>query len=580
MLNAKDLELMARYCVQFSIDNGVPRGKAAEAAQDLFMQFSNAGRLTGSGGLRFILGNKYPDYFCKAYLSDQFDREFGPYAIEILRSSAAAIEAKTRSKKADVAPRGHGKSTLDSFAIPTWAAAYQKKKFILFISANYDTSKNFLGKVRKALESPAITEDFGPQVGGAWSAEELCTASGTWVKCAGWKAGLRGMIKDVRPDLICLDDLEDKEVMESLPMQHKLDDCFNNEIGRLGDYNTDFIYIGTLLSEDSLLARTMQNPAWHSRVYKRVISFPDRQDLWDEWRRIYCDISNENRHDDAWAFYLQHKAEMNAGAKVLWEDKVPAASTKYPGGYYNVMLDRVAFGEDAFWQEDQSEPAKASDKPFKTLTFWQARYKEETEYRAALRDITLTVDPSEGKGQEAKVQALQDKLDEMGWVKGGVNWHQQVMDLQKLLRESNTEKYTLEAKVRALEADVKRHAQNERIMTDVRQLVPAEDARYVQAVLKAVDRAEKAEKSLAESQAVADRMREALPLIRAVSTIMEDCDEEVIESGGKTITIDRGNFIVLIEAMDKLEDACPKAQWGVAGREDPFSTGAGGESNG
>ena len=411
MLNAKDLELMARYCVQFSIDNGVPRGKAAEAAQDLFMQFSNAGRLTGSGGLRFILGNKYPDYFCKAYLSDQFDREFGPYAIEILRSSAAAIEAKTRSKKADVAPRGHGKSTLDSFAIPTWAAAYQKKKFILFISANYDTSKNFLGKVRKALESPAITEDFGPQVGGAWSAEELCTASGTWVKCAGWKAGLRGMIKDVRPDLICLDDLEDKEVMESLPMQHKLDDCFNNEIGRLGDYNTDFIYIGTLLSEDSLLARTMQNPAWHSRVYKRVISFPDRQDLWDEWRRIYCDISNENRHDDAWAFYLQHKAEMNAGAKVLWEDKVPAASTKYPGGYYNVMLDRVAFGEDAFWQEDQSEPAKASDKPFKTLTFWQARYKEETEYRAALRDITLTVDPSEGKGQDNTAYTLGGNLN-------------------------------------------------------------------------------------------------------------------------------------------------------------------------
>lgn len=415
-----NLELMSEYCVQLAEDNGFSGDEALEAGQEFFNSFNQAGRLTGQSGLRSILGEKYPDYFCKAYIPDQFGREFGPFAIEVLRNAAAAITDTARHNEADVEPRGHGKSTKLTLGIPTWATCYRKKRFPLFISANYDTSKNFLGKNRKALESPDITEDFGPQPGPAWSAEELCTSTGIWLKCAGWKAGLRGMNKDTRPDLIILDDLEDKETMESLPMQRKLEDCFQNEIGRLGDYNTDFIYVGTLLSEDSLLAKTMLNPAWNAHVYKRVISFPERQDLWDAWRKIYCDLANPNRAEDAWKYYQVRKTLMLAGAKVLWEDKVPPGSTKYPGGYYNVMLDRVAFGEDAFWQEDQSEPAKASDKPFKQLTFWQDKYQDdakkpdENTFRAALRNLKLVIDPAEGKGQDRTAYCLG------GGINGGV----------------------------------------------------------------------------------------------------------------------------------------------------------------
>lgn len=365
--------------------------------------------MTGPGGLRRMLGEIDLEYFCKAYLPDQFDREFADYSRLILNTLKETIESKSREKRAIVAPREHGKSTFSSFAVPTWAAVYEKKKFIFFISSSGDISANFLEKIKRALESQPIIEDFGAQKGRAWNSEEICLQNGTWIACSGWKSGLRGINKDTRPDLIILDDLEDKSVMESVSLQQKLETCFNEEIGRLGYWATDFFYIGTLLSDDSLLARVIKNPSWKSLVLKRVLSFPDDkgEKLWEEWRGIYRNIANDNRFDDAWDFYSKHKAAMLKGVKVLWEDKVPAVKTKYPGGYYNVMLDRESFGEDAFWKEDQSEPRNSSDMPFKALRYWQDLY----EMPPKVEKLKLAIDPSEGKGMDSTAYTLGGKVN-------------------------------------------------------------------------------------------------------------------------------------------------------------------------
>ncbi len=54
--------------------------------------------LTGPSGLRRMLGEIYPEYFCRAYLPDQFDREFGDYAIEWMNDCKAIIEAGQPTK--------------------------------------------------------------------------------------------------------------------------------------------------------------------------------------------------------------------------------------------------------------------------------------------------------------------------------------------------------------------------------------------------------------------------------------------------------------------------------------------------
>jgi len=350
--------------------------------------------LTGSSGLRKMLGKIDREYFCRAYLAELFDKEFGSYAKEILDELTTAIESEAAEKLAVIAPRGHGKSTLSSVAIPAWAALYNKKKFTYFISANGDTAANFLDKVKKALESPEILQDFGNLKGRIWNADFINLKNGSWIGCTGWKSGIRGINKDRRPDLIILDDLEDKSVLESESLRAKLEIAFNEEIGRLGDYDSDFFYIGTLLSTDALLARVIQMPSWKVLFYKRVLSFPENEDLWEEWRGIYRDMGNANRMDDAYEFYFARKEEMTKGAEVLWEGKTPSDKMKYAGAYYNVMLDRESFGEDAFQKEDQNNPQSAKDKPFKTLTYWD-------EWPENIKKLKLAVDPSEGKGDSS-----------------------------------------------------------------------------------------------------------------------------------------------------------------------------------
>jgi predicted phage terminase large subunit-like protein len=378
MLNETQLALLIEH---------IKKHFTTEEAEVLLLTYP----MTGPSGLRRMIGQVDREYFCKAYLSDQFDREFGNYAIEILDTLGNAIESKAQEKIAIIAPREHGKSTLSTFAMPAHTALYGLKKFILFISANADTAANFLEKTKRALESNEIVEDFGAQKGKVWNADNICLRNGTWIACTGWKSGIRGINKDTRPDLIILDDLEDKGTIESDSLRAKLETCFKEEIGRLGYYKTDFFYIGTLLSTDSLLAKVSQEPSWKTYRYKCVLRFPYNEQLWEEWRKIYRDMSNENRTQDAYQFYLDNLKPMIKGAKTLWPGRFPVDKVAYKGSYYNIMLEREAWGEDAFWKEAQNEPRNAADKPFKNISTWEV-------YPEPIKKFKLAIDPSEGKG--------------------------------------------------------------------------------------------------------------------------------------------------------------------------------------
>ncbi|HUX80302.1 MAG TPA: hypothetical protein VMW10_11270 [Alphaproteobacteria bacterium] len=362
---------------------------------------------TGPSGLRRMLGEMDPEYFCKAYMPDQFDREFGDYAIEWMNDCKAIIEAGQSTKEARIGPRGHSKSTIWTVGMPTWAACYKKRKYILFLSANEDTSSNFLIKSRNIMESPAIIEDFGPQKGKTWNNYEIETVNDITIECSGWTAGIRGKNKKRRPDLVIFDDLEDKKVMESPSLRTKLEKAFTEEMLKLGDFDTIYIYVGTLLAVDSLLAKVMEKPTWKFKLYKKVISFPgdEGEKLWEDWRKIFRDLRNESRMEDAYQFYLDHKDEMVNGVKMLWPGKYPDEKMVYKGAYYATMLEREE-SEDAFWQEDQNEPKSSGDMPFKAIRYWQELYNEPPK----IERLKLTIDPAEGKGLDNTAYTLGGSL--------------------------------------------------------------------------------------------------------------------------------------------------------------------------
>ena len=365
--------------------------------------------LTGPGGLRRYIGEIDGEYFCKAYMPELFNKEFGEHTRIILEKTDIAIRSKAQENLAVIAPREHGKSTTSSVAVPVRAILYELKWFVYFISANADTSSNFLEKCKKVLESPTVEEDFGSQKGKVWNSDEICTTNGRWIACAGWKSGIRGVNKDTRPDLIILDDLEDKLTMESESLRKKLEKCFNEEIGRLGYHKTDMFYIGTLLSDDSLLAQKMKDPSWRVLFFQCVKSFPDDEGeaLWEEWRKIYRNIANDNRFDDAYDFYLEHQEDMLQGVEVLWPGRFPDDEMQYKGAYYNIMLNREKWGEDAFWKEDQNEPRNSADRPFKALTYWNDMF----EGTPKLECYKLAIDPAEGKGKDSTAYTYGGRLN-------------------------------------------------------------------------------------------------------------------------------------------------------------------------
>ncbi|MCB6405384.1 hypothetical protein LI180_11510, partial [Megasphaera massiliensis] len=89
---------------------------------------------------------------------------------------------------------------------------------------------------------------------------------------------------------------------------------------KAGDDYTDIIYIGTLLHYDSLLANVLKNPSYRSIKYKAVIGFAKYSELWDEWEKIYTDLSNDHREQDAKRYFETRQEKMLEGTQVLWEE--------------------------------------------------------------------------------------------------------------------------------------------------------------------------------------------------------------------------------------------------------------------
>lgn len=57
-------------------------------------------------------------------------------------------------------------------------------------------------------------------------------------------------------------------------------------LGAAGE-NPDIIYIGTILHYDSVLNRTLNNPAWRTARFKAIIQMPENMALWDEWEALF-----------------------------------------------------------------------------------------------------------------------------------------------------------------------------------------------------------------------------------------------------------------------------------------------------
>ena len=376
-------------------------------------EFAAGHPTTGPEGLRRKLGAIDMEFFGRAYFPHYFSRPSPEFHRELDaiwqqgvlkgRYPLTAADTKTISRlpgvrRAVAAPRGHAKSTNLTFKGTMHSTLYGYKHYPIIISDSSEQAEGFLDNIRVEFEeNTAILEDFGPLAGSVWRSNVLVTMTNIKIEAIGSGKKIRGRKhRNWRPDLIILDDVENDENVRTPEQRKKLKDWFDKAMSKCGDDYTDIVYIGTLLHYDSLLAKTLANPAYRSIKYKAVIRFSQADDLWQQWETIFTDLSNDDREADALAFFQAHKTAMLEGTQVLWEEKL---------SYYDLMVMRVSEGEASFNSEEQNEPINPDDCLF--MEEWFDYYNEaEVNFGDPAFDFFGFIDPSLGKTKRSDFSAI------------------------------------------------------------------------------------------------------------------------------------------------------------------------------
>ncbi|ADY54900.1 phage uncharacterized protein [Syntrophobotulus glycolicus DSM 8271] len=386
-------------------------GKHQKERAQLFKEYQDGAELTGEKGLRKRLGAFDLEYFGRAYLPHYFVRESPKFHGElddiwedgVMKGKNAIRDAKEISRaegcrRAIEAPRGHAKSTTFTFKDTVHASAYGYKHYIIILSDSSEQAEGFLTDIKTEYEeNAALREDFGDMQGKVWKAGVILLSNGVKIEAIGSGKKIRGRRhKQWRPDLILCDDLENDENVNTPEQRKKLRNWFYKAVSKAGDTYTDIVYIGTLLHFDALLANVAKNPQYKTVKYRGVISFAKNEKLWSAWEAIYTDLNNDDRQEDAKAFFEANREEMLEGTEVLWEAKL---------SYYDLMVIRVSEGESSFNSEIQNDPIDPESCAFNEE--WFSYYKDdEVDFSDGRFLFVGANDPSLGKNKKSDTSAI------------------------------------------------------------------------------------------------------------------------------------------------------------------------------
>lgn len=324
------------------------------------------------------------------------------------------------AKIAAAAPRSHAKSTYLSKDFPVHEIVYRKRRYVIIISETPSVSKANMEWIRNQLKYNAkLRADFGPLLSPkdqsnitdnseafiAWHPDGESRKQIALVEAASTGQALRGRNwNGTRPDLIVCDDLEDARPggNASTPEQRaKLRDWFSQTVMPLGDpkgKRTAFVYMGTTVHHSALLMHVLYSRSdFKTTLYRAIINYPTRMDLWEECRLIYIDRENPNRSEDSRKFYEAHFDEMNEGAKVLWPEVQPL---------WKLMTWKWDNGSKAFNTEYQNNPIDEESMIFnpETFTYWDDTFPNR-EFSHEEFTIALGIDFAMGKKERGDYSA-------------------------------------------------------------------------------------------------------------------------------------------------------------------------------
>lgn len=370
-------------------------------------------------------------FFCRTYFPHYVPTDhFSLFQKFIFKRFPEIIDGPTDGREVHEAPRGEAKSTYETQLGSLWCicranyladllplASKKARKWMIVITMNtLEQACEMLEAIKAELDSnPRLSTDFPKAFGQGriWQATTVVTANGIKIRTGGTGKKMRGMKNGPhRPDLVFLDDLENDENVRDKDQRDKVESFVLKAIvGLAGPAGgMDIFWPGTSLHYDAAINRVSRKPGWRRKVFKSIMQWPDRMDLWEKWEGIYTSASTsdedgaqEAAERDALAFYRANKAMMDAGAVVSWPEVRPL---------YRLMCMR-ATDHDAFNQEQQNEAGNDDTAPFKNIQFWVDRRNDWLFFGS--------IDPSLGKKNK--------KRDPSAILVGGMNRNTMTLDV-------------------------------------------------------------------------------------------------------------------------------------------------------
>lgn len=346
--------------------------------------------LRGLTGLRRYLGERSLEAFARLYFRELTDPPaFHQEAYRQLDEIAKASRRNRRGSKIAVFwPRGHSKTTIFSKILPLAAALQGWSKLTVLLANNQTAAERLLANIREELETNQyLVEDYGNQRGPVWSSQRIELANGSIITAFGRGSGaLRGVQRKQRPRLVIADDIEDDQSVRSATETEAARQWWQKAVLGVGDnvnFTTSFVYVGTLLSQDSLATTILSSPDFSVSLRRAIERDPDRIDLWDEWRKVTIDLAGQGKAPstpDADEWYQQHRAELERGAVLLWPR---------PDALWHLMRYRLAAGGAAFATEFQNDPTGAGYQPLGSMPVVSA-LPDGQRFRLAAFDPTVS----------------------------------------------------------------------------------------------------------------------------------------------------------------------------------------------
>lgn len=302
-------------------------------------------------------------------------------------------------------PRGSGKSTWLQVGI-LFAIANGYRKYIACICANAEEAKKFLNDIKTLIESsdefaktyPEISlpiqaldgiaqrgktliNDDKSSMQFKYTERQLSMPNVTGSKSAGHMIEVRGINgtirglkcnlpngKSIRPDLVVIDDPQtDDDAKSEKIVEEYLSKIRTTITGLAGPkVKLAMFCSGTIIQSDDVMEQLTDRskfPKWMGKRVKFLLSEPINKELWNQYYdiRTECFNAGDREYHKATEFYKLHRAEMDAGASVYWQDRYDPDEISAIQHIMNYKQDN---GDESFNSEMQNAPIKASTQFF------------------------------------------------------------------------------------------------------------------------------------------------------------------------------------------------------------------------